>query len=1330
MNKCKYLFSLLIVVGFLLFPKNTYAFSSANYENKSLCGNFEVAGLHSNGVINPVSCHTTYDAAKQWMKSNGATDLVVFGKVGGVTKILDANLALVDLSVNPETLTNFYTNSELTGSAYTYMDTGSLYGGVDGVFLDSAYSNAKNVFVAKVRIGNFTGWIRQSTYEIVPLTWVKSSSSYTVTNESIRHNYVAKIQNTYSGSSGSTIGPKPDMLPTGTYYSYDGHYFYKDLATLIKDYKNGNYNNSINKNNVYYNYYMYLSNHTRTSYSSYNIDEYIRNNMGITQDAYGNATNNGSSRLYGKGTFFYYAQEKYGVNAILSLSLSRNETGNGRSNLAINKNNGFGLNAVDSSPTQSANWYASFASSILGYTSKWITYGYAHPRDWRYFGPQFGDKWIGMNVKYASDTYWSEKMAANYYSFDKAKGLQDYNYYQLGVVTRQVNAMSDATNSSKFIYSYPEAEDALVIVGEKQGQAVEGNTLWYKVVSDLNIDSNLNEITSGDYNWNSNVYVPAAYVKKINKGKNGYISPNDVTAYQNKDYEYDLYVENTELKPKVAKTNKETSYYYDSSLQVIKNQKVLANRYVMVYSAAYNANGQVVSYLVTSDYKYDQKEWIPAHAINFIESDYGKVTVSVSGNQYTWVNSIPEDTKATLISGHYTNSYVPVVEQKTVAGHLWYKVPVDLDGTKNEFGYTLASAPGVSIALSRSKVKNHDPVIIATDKSIVQGTKFSAKDGVTATDTEDGNITSKIEVVKNTVNIDQIGNYEVTYKVTDSNGSVATKTIQVIVTENKKPVITAEDKELSQKQEFAVLKDISATDKEDGNITSKIKVVENTVNTEEPGEYKVTYEVTDSYNQTVTKTIKVTVIKNESPTITAEDKTVTQGTKFDELKDVSATDKEDGDLTEKIEVIENTVNTKKLGDYKVTYKVVDSFKNETTKTIKVEVVENQKPVIKAEDKKIYLNESFNELKDVSAIDPEDGDLTEKIEVVENTVNTKELGIYKVVYKVKDSFGNVTEKEIKVEVVEKKLEQKEGTFYFDYLKKENGKLVLKGYQTITGINHTLEEKLTYKVIFKNIDTGKEIEDQMKRITDKNEMSRPVFSPDGKDYTYAWFTYNIDLSILEEGNYQLYVVVESNDYFAKTIVSNKLYREQTSSYIEDKAVIISNNYNNKLAPVELNVRNVPLAKKESSYYYNQFDTYRIFEFNMNKTLHLRGLSYSYGANLAKDKDIKRTIIFENKETYKTYRYDLGSITTGNYKAPLPESDNLDKTKAWYDNSIDISNIPKGEYVIYITTESNVIDIAEFTEKLNRSLDTVRATIDGKNYSFNINMNRGNRIELIVK
>ena len=49
-------------------------------------------------------------------------------------------------------------------------------------------------------------------------------------------------------------------------------------------------------------------------------------------------------------------------------------------------------------------------------------------------------------------------MAANYYAMDAALGLQDYDYYQLGVVVAPVDARADATPSSKFLYTYPEKE--------------------------------------------------------------------------------------------------------------------------------------------------------------------------------------------------------------------------------------------------------------------------------------------------------------------------------------------------------------------------------------------------------------------------------------------------------------------------------------------------------------------------------------------------------------------------------------------------------------------------------------------------------------------------------------------------------------------------------------------------------------------------------------------------------------------------------------------------------------------------------------------------------
>ena len=799
--------------------KNVHAFDVNNYRNRSLCAKYEVAGFHADGYIDKVGCFNTLGEAKNFMRNNGARDLAIMTKVNGQTKIVDANRALLDLSVNPTTLTYFYENSELTSRQYTYMDTGSLYGGVDGGLLDSGYSNAKGVFTAKVRIGNFTGWISQEAYEIVPVTWLKSYSNYTITNDYIRHNYVTKIQNDYKSSGGSTIGPKPTMLSTGTYYSYDGHYFYRDIETLTMDYRNNNYNNAVNKDNPYYNYYMYLSNHTKTAYSSINIDEYIRNNLGYTKDVYGHKAGEGTSRLYGSGTFFYYAQEKYGVNALLALSLSRNETGNGRSNLSINKNNGFGLNAVDSNPTQAANWYATFQSSILGYANKWITYGYAHPRDWRYFGPQFGDKWIGMNVKYASDTYWSEKMASNYYNMDKALGLQDYNYYQLGVLKRSSNAYSSPSTSSRTIYQYPEAEDAVVIVGETTSNGEK----WYKVISDLNIDSNYNEISSGPYNWNGYVYVKANDIRKINNGKNGYITPKNVTEYANAKYEYDLYDQGNNFNPRVGISTKDTPYYYDSSLQSKIGKTLLKDRYVIIYAKA-TLNGRTVAYLVTSDYFYNQKHWVSADSIKLTSTSYGKVTVDTSDNQYTWVNYNTEDAYYSKISGLYTYTYVPVLSSQKVGNDIWYKVPVSLTTNSNVYGYTLAKYSNyIRVDLSTPVVENTPPTIEAVDKTIYEGEEFDPKKDVKAYDNEDGNITNKLQVVTNNVNTKQPGKYSVVYKVLDSSNEVATKTIYITVKENTAPEISAKDIELEENTEYDALKDVKATDKEDGDITKNKK---------------------------------------------------------------------------------------------------------------------------------------------------------------------------------------------------------------------------------------------------------------------------------------------------------------------------------------------------------------------------------------------------------------------------------------------------------------------------------------------------------------------------
>ncbi|MBA3925412.1 immunoglobulin-like domain-containing protein, partial [Listeria rustica] len=203
---------------------------------------------------------------------------------------------------------------------------------------------------------------------------------------------------------------------------------------------------------------------------------------------------------------------------------------------------------------------------------------------------------------------------------------------------------------------------------------------------------------------------------------------------------------------------------------------------------------------------------------------------------------------------------------------------------------------------------------------------------------EDGNLTADIKVVTNTVDTTKAGVYSVEYSVTDSDGNKTTKTIKVTVNTNDKPVITATDKTIKVGDTFDALTGVTATDKEDGNLTADIKVVTNTVDTTKAGVYSVEYSVTDSDGNKTTKTITVTVNTNDKPVITATDKTINVGDTFNALTGVTATDKEDGNLTSSIKVITNTVDTTKAGTYTVEYSVTDSDKNTTTKTITVTVV--------------------------------------------------------------------------------------------------------------------------------------------------------------------------------------------------------------------------------------------------------------------------------------------------------------------------------------------------------------------------------------------------------
>ena len=76
------------------------------------------------------------------------------------------------------------------------------------------------------------------------------------------------------------------------------------------------------------------------------------------------------------------------------------------------------------------------------------------------------------------------------------------------------------------------------------------------------------------------------------------------------------------------------------------------------------------------------------------------------------------------------------------------------------------------------------------------------------------------------------------------------------------------------------------------------------------------------------------------------------------------------------------------------------------------------PVIKGENTTIYIGDKFNPLSIVTATDSKDGNITSKIEVLKNTVDTTKAGVYNVTYKVVNSCDVKAEKTIIVTVKEK------------------------------------------------------------------------------------------------------------------------------------------------------------------------------------------------------------------------------------------------------------------------------------------------------------------------
>ena len=286
---------------------------------------------------------------------------------------------------------------------------------------DAAYLGTTSDGKIRFMLAGVTGAVDASEVELLSFDSVMDNVSYyTVSGGSLVH-YISQNLNS-APVSALNNGPAPSYLTEGTkYYSYDGHYFYTDYAVMSADYQNGsNGASALNAGNPFYNYFQFLDMRSSTGYTADTLNSILASamtNAGIDPS---------SSKLTGTGQAFVENQNTYNVNALLSLSLAVNESGWGASWICTEKNNIFGLNAVDTSPGLSADSFASIEDCIREFMADWMADGYLSSSDWRNHGEYLGNKGGGINVSYASDPYWGEKAAAIAWNLDAAGGNLDY----------------------------------------------------------------------------------------------------------------------------------------------------------------------------------------------------------------------------------------------------------------------------------------------------------------------------------------------------------------------------------------------------------------------------------------------------------------------------------------------------------------------------------------------------------------------------------------------------------------------------------------------------------------------------------------------------------------------------------------------------------------------------------------------------------------------------------------------------------------------------------------------------------------------------------------
>lgn len=318
-------------------------------------------------------------------------------------------------------------------------------------------------------------------------------------------------------------------------------------------------------------------------------------------------------------------------------------------------------------------------------------------------------------------------------------------------------------------------------------------------------------------------------------------------------------------------------------------------------------------------------------------------------------------------------------------------------------------------------VDKEEPVIVSDQVQIAYGEKLDT-DVIDITDDRADKDSLAINADTSSLDVEQIGEYEVEVTATDEFSNATTKTVKVSVVDQEGPkfnVVGASEGyvvEIPANGSNDITNYIHAEDNADGDVTAFIQS-DKALDTSILSNQDINLSVTDTSGNTTTKAYTFAVADTQAPTITpinGTDVIVDYGTEFDINKYVAITDNYDQNVTVNVSDQIQTMSDGESKTVKITAE--DASKNIAELEMKFTVKDISGPVITLSQNSISVNVGDNVdlgqyVRDV--IDAKDGDSRGSLGVP--SVDTSTAGTKGVTFTAVDKAGNVTGVDMEVKV---------------------------------------------------------------------------------------------------------------------------------------------------------------------------------------------------------------------------------------------------------------------------------------------------------------------------